>query len=144
VASDVRAIRTRAEDVAALAAMPDFSQNTSLLAALAFRTEQFYSACEAALVRVLRGVDGGISASATWHQQVLEDATLAVSGLRPALIGQDTQRGLTTLLGFRHFLRHAYAVDLDPRRLLARSQDVATVAACLERDLGAVAAWLRA
>ena len=42
---------------------------------------------------------------------------LAIDGVRPAVFAADSIAVLRHLLGFRHFFRHAYAVDLDAVRL---------------------------
>jgi hypothetical protein len=42
---------------------------------------------------------------------------LAIDGVRPAVFSAEAIAALRHLLGFRHFFRHAYAVDLDAVRL---------------------------
>jgi hypothetical protein len=48
---------------------------------------------------------------------LLEASALAVRGIRPALVSPSTEVSLRLLLEFRHFMRHAYGVPLDARRL---------------------------
>ena len=144
VEADLRAALDLAGTLARLHSQPDFAAAVDTHAAIAYRGSQFYSACESALVRLLTAIDQDVLDAGAWHARVLADAALEVPGLRPAWIGADTQALLDDLRRFRHFLRHAYAVALDPRRLASRCADVAAVAPLVERDLRAALAWLRA
>jgi hypothetical protein len=69
-----------------------------------------------------------------WHRALLADAALELTGVRPPLVAEE--RDWEELLAFRHFLRHAYAADLDATRLRKN-------VACLERALAATAPLLR-
>lgn len=87
------------------------------LAFSAFHIERIYSTREAALARVARMLDRRIPAGVTWHIELLRQITMPVPEVRPAVLGTATAEGLEDLLRFRHFVRHAYRVDLDWQRL---------------------------
>ena len=55
--------------------------------------------------------------SAEWHRQLLQRMRLDLTPLRPAVIDAEMYEKLRELLGFRHFFRTAYGVDLDPVKL---------------------------
>lgn len=67
--------------------------------------------------------------------------TIAVPGIRPGVISAETRRLLDSLRGFRHVFRHAYARELDVRRLRIVLDDARTARRPLASD---VEAFLRA
>jgi hypothetical protein len=143
VAADLDAARAIAADLRAVAAEPAFGEDPRLHAAFAYWATQYYGAVEGALVRLLRAIDGTPNEGFDWHAAVLARARLPVEDLRPAWIGSDTWAALDELRSFRHFLRHAYAVTLDARRLAERARGIERADALVDRDLRAAVAWLR-
>lgn len=63
---------------------------------------------------------------------------LAIEDVRPAVPSMQTVAGWRELLAFRHFFRHAYAVDLDPERLAALRGALNETMPGLRRDLDAL------
>lgn len=84
---------------------------------LALELHRYYSALETIFERVARQLDGRMPGGSDWHKTLLVQATLPLDDLRPALVSRATAADLGALLSFRHFIRHAYAVDLDADRL---------------------------
>jgi hypothetical protein len=62
---------------------------------------------------------------------------------RPAPLSPSVVADLQRLLGFRHFFRHAYAVELDPKQLHVNRQVARRVAAPLAADLDGLDAFLQ-
>lgn len=88
-----------------------------------------YSAFETMLVRLERASGMPARGGAAWHRGLLADAARVVPGLRPALVPPDAEPEWERVLAFRHFLHHAYAVQLDPSKLtrvVARLADATT------------------
>lgn len=85
---------------------------------VALSLDHAYQAFETMLLRIERALRLPERAGAHWHRAVLADATLPLPGLRPAIIPKEVERDWEHVLAFRHFLRHAYAVELDAERLL--------------------------
>jgi hypothetical protein len=54
---------------------------------------------------------------AAWHLKILVESGEAIPGLRPAVYPLEVTADWEALLRFRHFLRHAYTVDLDAEKL---------------------------
>jgi len=54
---------------------------------------------------------------------------------RPAVLSRETIRDLRELLSFRHFMRHAYAVELESERLEDLANALALVDSRLAADL---------
>jgi hypothetical protein len=69
---------------------------------------------------------------------------LDIPGVRPAVIGPATLAGLRELLAFRHFMRHAYAVDLQSERLLTLADLLAGLHGQLATELDRFEAVLAA
>jgi hypothetical protein len=102
--------RARAESV-----NPDTGDPERALVALSL--DHAYQAFETFLVRTERALGLPERVGSAWHVALLTDAGAAVAGLRPAVYPAEVAADWEHLLRFRHFLRHAYTVALDPARL---------------------------
>ena len=90
---------------------------------------------ESLLVRVSRYIEGALPKEPDWHVELLESMALELDEVRPKVISTESLRLLRSLLAFRHFFRHAYAVTLDARRLEELKADMLTLEPLLEADL---------
>ncbi len=115
IASDLGAFRSRVDELATLP--PLAGADRASLAAAAVALHHAYGAIESALARIARAVDDGLPEGPEWHQALLQVMALAIDTVRPAVLSPATRDQLQRLLGFRHFFRHAYAMDLDGARL---------------------------
>ena len=115
LASDLGAFRSRVDELASLP--PLAGADRALLALAAVALHHAYGAIESALARIARAIDDGLPEGPEWHQALLEVMSLAIESIRPAVLSPATRELLQRLLGFRHFFRHAYAMDLDGARL---------------------------
>jgi hypothetical protein len=106
-------------------------------ALVALSLDHAYQAFENVLVRLERALGLPSRTGSDWHRSLLADAALSVAGLRPALFPAEVERDWDELRRFRHFLRHAYPLDLDPERL-TRNREY------LERAIAETNAPLRA
>lgn len=79
----------------------------------------YYTALETACERVARHFDGGVPTGERRHQDLLDSMGLDLPGIRPRVFSERTLEGLRELLGFRHFVRHAYAIAWRLDRLAA-------------------------
>jgi len=93
----------------------------------------YYSAIEALVERAMRAFGHALPAGPRWHAELLTLAATDIAGTRPALLGPTSLWALHELLAFRHFFRHAYAVDWDVERL-RRNVEIMTGAAAPVRD----------
>lgn len=89
---------------------------------VALALDHAYQAFEQILISVERALRLPERTGDRWHRALLADATRALPEVRPALVPIEVERDWEYLLGFRHFLRHAYAADLDPVRLVRNVQ----------------------
>jgi len=109
--------------------------NDPILYLVAVTIDHYYTAFEAVIERITRAFEGLPDHSDRWHKDLLEGACLELSDVRSAIIGRATYSPLLKLLEFRHFMRHAYAVELDPGQLLALSRELLSVHRMIASDL---------
>ena len=111
--------------------------------ALAFEIERWYSAAEAVIERIVRAIDGDVPGGATWHNELLRAACVAVDDLRPAVLSRAAAAELRELLKFRHFARHGYDRDPDATRMQEHAERIERAHAALFPCLDAFGVWLR-
>src|SRR4051812_1206511 len=86
-------------------------------ALVALSLDHAYQAFETILLRLERSAGLPERGGASWHSALLADAAIAIPGVRPALFPPEVLSDWDATLRFRHFLRQAYVVTLDPERL---------------------------
>jgi hypothetical protein len=62
-------------------------------------------------------VDGSIPQGENWHQMLLQQMTLEIPGIRPAVISKKAYSRLNEYLGFRHVVRNVYTYRFDPAKI---------------------------
>lgn len=87
------------------------------MAAAALDLHSFYAGVERLLALIATEIDGGLPKGPRWHRDLLEQMTLKVRGVRPAVLQPETQIALINYLEFRHVVRNVYTFDLRPGRL---------------------------
>jgi hypothetical protein len=112
------------------------------LAQAAVALHHGYGAVESALERVARSLEGSLPTGRDWHVALLENMSLDIEGVRPRVLSDESLRLLRSLLAFRHFFRHAYAVSLEAPPLAALRADVLASRALLEEDFDVLDAHL--
>ncbi|MCC6624196.1 MAG: hypothetical protein IT385_23295 [Deltaproteobacteria bacterium] len=110
-------------------------------AVVALGLHRWYSAIESMLERVER-VFGTLPSGPDWHAELLSGAAFEIPEVRPAIVPTAHVDRLRELLRFRHFLRHAYAVELDAAKLRILADDVTAVHADVSRSIAAFEAFL--
>jgi hypothetical protein len=103
-------------------------------AAAAFEINRIYNILEKAFERLCESFENHLGQSGRYHEQLIERVCLELRGIRPALVPRDAIRAVRELKGFRHVFRHAYDLELDPRRV----EEVADQA---ERCVSSFPAW---
>lgn len=111
------------------------------LALAAVRLHRYYTAIETALERIER-LFAALPAGPEWHSELLDGAALELPGVRPAILLPSTVAELRELLKFRHFFRHAYAVELDRGKLAQLAGNVARARGQVDASLGASASLI--
>lgn len=86
-------------------------------ALVAMSLHHAYQAFESLLIRLARALDLPAPTGERSHQEILDAACLEIPGVRQPVVPAPARRAWQELLRFRHFLRHAYAAELDPDEL---------------------------
>lgn len=86
------------------------------LAALGFTIHNVYGIVEMYALRVARFFENGLD-EPMWPRDLVRRMTLAIDGMRPALLDESTYLLVDELRSFRHLFRNLYARPLDPVRL---------------------------
>jgi hypothetical protein len=87
------------------------------LALIAVDLHSYYTKLEGLLERILISFEGQAPPGESGHAGLLRVAGLAIPGVRPAIFSERTREDLDELRKFRHFFRHAYALDLRADKL---------------------------
>ena len=87
------------------------------LALIAVDLHSYYTKLEALLERFLVSFEGQAPRGESGHAGLLRVAALAIPGVRPPIFSDQTREVLDELRKFRHFFRHAYALDLRADKL---------------------------
>lgn len=132
---DREAFEKRLAELETIALGPDASAASCAQAAVALH--HAYGAIESILERIARAIDGELPAGPDWHQALLHSMSLDIEGVRPAVLSGESVAGLRETLSFRHFFRHAYAVEFNPARLAELRHVLLESAAKVRTDLSA-------
>jgi hypothetical protein len=96
--------------------------------AAAYQLARAYNIIEQAASRIAGAFENQVGEGPAWHERLVHRMSLAIPGVRPALFPAELARDVRELKAFRHVVRHAYDLDLDPGRLrlvLAAAERVA-------------------
>lgn len=110
----------------------DPSRGKPEAAFVALELDHAYQAFETLLVRIERVLGLPPRTGDTWHRTLLADASRPIDGLRPAVAPPAAESEWAEVLAFRHFLRHAYDVELDPARLSVLAERLARAVAATD------------
>jgi len=85
--------------------------------ATALNLHGFYAGLERLFVIVAERIDESVPTGANWHQELLQQMSAELPGIRPAVVSSSLAAELERFRGFRHVVRNVYAYVLDPRRV---------------------------
>ncbi|MDY0003355.1 MAG: hypothetical protein RBU30_18800 [Polyangia bacterium] len=139
IRADLDAFSGHVEAVRSALGRGALAEDDPMLAVIAVALHHAYGAVESALERIARAFEGKPEPTERWHQELLDQMSLDLPGVRPLVIRPETRRSLALILAFRHFFRHAYAVPLDPVRIAQTGQALLSSAPLVTTDLGVFA-----
>ena len=84
---------------------------------LAYQLHNLYCAFEDLFKVVADYFENTVVDSKRYHRELLQRMRLTIEGVRPALLSEEAFKLLDSLRAFRHFFRHAYSYDLDPKKV---------------------------
>ena len=102
----------------------------------------FYNGVERIFVRVARELNGGVPRAEQWHQQLIDDMTLDVPKVRPAVIDARLAKGLGEYLRFRHVFRNVYGGFLEVERLRPLEERLPRALTSFRQQIRAFLSWM--
>jgi hypothetical protein len=91
--------------------------NGGRLEACAYELARLYNNLERTLERICVGFENHFEKKGYYHERLIQRLALALPGIRPAFIPQDSVPAVRELKGFRHLVRHAYDIEFRDDRL---------------------------
>ena len=104
--------------------------------------ESFYTGMEKALRRIATSL-GGMPQGEGWHRDLLASMTLALDGIRPAVLTAATAAAIDPYLAFRHRFRDLYVFALERAPMLTLLSRATAAQQAFDTDVRAFVAELR-
>ena len=102
----------------------------------------FYNGIERVFLRIARELNGGVPRGDQWHRDLVDDMTLEIPEVRPAVIDQDLARALGDYLRFRHLFRNVYGGVLDAERMASLEERLPETLAAFRQRVEAFVSWM--
>lgn len=83
----------------------------------ALKTQQFHTALEDLFKQIAKSFENHIEKLDSFQKELLVRMNLDIPKMRPAVISTKSLLLLDKIRSFRHFIRHAYDVELDAKEL---------------------------
>ena len=113
VTDDVRA----ATEAATLAGQRLAQGDDSGLESCAYQLARTFNIIEQMGLRIAKAFENHIDDERGWHAELIHRLSITVPGVRPALYEPEIIPALRELRGFRHFVAHAYDLQLETDRV---------------------------
>jgi hypothetical protein len=84
------------------------------LKAVAYDLHGFYTGLERIFRSVANTIDDRVPSGDNWHTELLEQMTMEIEGVRPALLSTEVRNLLDEFMRFRHRVRNIYSFNLIP------------------------------
>lgn len=110
---------------------------------VALNLHGFYSGLERIFEKIALAVDGSVPSGANWHRELLNQMSIEVPDIRPAVISDELRENLEGYLGFRHVVRNVYTYHLSPEKLEVLITQVQTVFAKAKTELTGFGEFLK-
>lgn len=95
----------------------DMEKSESSLESSAYQLHNLYCAFEDLFRIVANFFENTIENRRSSHIELLRRMSISIEGIRPALLSAEAYKLLDNLRAFRHFFRHAYAYQIDSRKI---------------------------
>lgn len=112
--------------------------------ATALNVHGFYARLERVFTLVAERIDASLPSGPKWHQDLLRQMTVAMPGVRAAVLSPDLFPALDRYRGFRHVVGNVYTYVLDPRLVAVLVDDLPATAKLVHAQLADFADLLEA
>jgi hypothetical protein len=102
-----------------------------------YQLHNLYCAFEDLFELVAKTFENNIHDKGRYHLELLKRMSIAIEGVRPALLTEEVIVLLNNLRSFRHLFRHAYAYDLDEKKVRIVLSDAVKLRALYQKDIRA-------
>jgi hypothetical protein len=119
------------------------SERDFFLDSVALNLHGFYSGTERIFEFLARHLDQNLPNDETWHRNLLWQMTQEIDDVRPALISEESARGLDEFRRFRHLVRNVYTTSLVPDKLAGLMESLPVLWNKLKEELLAFADFLQ-
>lgn len=109
---------------------------------VALNIHGFYSGLEMIFEKIASSIDGSTPSSATWHRDLLDQMSLEVFGVRPAVISTRLKDVLEEYRGFRHVVRNVYTHHLSAEKIKSLIEKLRITYSDVEKELNEFASFL--
>jgi hypothetical protein len=109
---------------------------------VALNLHGFYSGLERIFEKIAATIDGNVPAAANWHRELLDQMSLEIPEIRPAVISDELRELLEDYRGFRHVVRNVYTYHLNPEKIGRLIENIDPVIEKLSDELSAFASFL--
>ena len=109
---------------------------------VALNIHSFYSGLERLFEKISSAIDGSMPKGANWHQELLNQMTLEIPNVRPAVISEKTRKQLDTYRGFRHVVRNVYTYHISPDKMEPLAKGIRLVFKQVEKELTAFSRFI--
>ena len=135
LAAEVRAQLQQIERIYGLVDEREPIGGVAGMESVAYQLHNLYGAIEDLFKVVANAFENHVAPGGGYHTELLRRMTISVPDVRPRVISSETCRLLDSLRGFRHVFRHAYARELDIRKLRIVLDDARAVRGPLANDV---------
>lgn len=111
-------------------------------AMLGYTLHNIYNLIENSFYRIARHFENNLDQE-SWHKDLLYRMTLAIEGIRPAILDSETADKLDELRSFRHVFRNMYRKRLDPEKIRILQASLLSALAGYTRSITAFIKTLR-
>ena len=102
----------------------------------------FYNGVERVFVRIARELNGGVPRGDQWDRDLVDDMTLDIPEVRPAVIDQGLARTLGEYLRFRHVFRNVYGGVLEAERMASLEKRLPETLAAFRDRVETFVSWM--
>ncbi len=120
----------------------EVNRDNPYIYAVALTIQHFYTSLKTAFARVVAELDGVSPRSEGWHKQLLDQVSIDIKDMRPALISRDLNRRLDRFRRFRHVVRHGYEYELDWEQIVPLVEQLELVVSELKSSFEQFASFL--
>lgn len=104
----------------------------------------FYTGVESVFSQITPTLNGVSPEGQNWHRDLLHSMTLALDGIRPAVVSPASEKGLLEYLRFRHVYRNMYGSRLDWPRVRELAEGIEALWRSIKAELASFLIFLDA